>query len=141
MFDVNMESELWQGPPEAPDAISTDLSCQGVIVTTLHQALNDIRQNELLNLDDDASGRILQSFGEAVVNSYRNPDLPQGPALRLTGRLEHHNRYQSKWRLVVDETQLNPITETTYSKKPQPAQKDSTSTSNIRLEILAHNDI
>lgn len=139
-----MESELWKGPPEVPETIAADLSCQGVIASALHQALKEIQQEELLNLDDDASDRILQSFGEAVVSSFSNLDLPQGPAMRLTGRLEHYNRYHRKWRMVVDEAQMNPIVTTTLnSKNTRSTQEESitTVTSNVRLEILAHNDI
>lgn len=138
-----MESELWKGPPEVPETIATDLSCQGSIASALHQTLQEIQQEEILSFDDAASSRILQSFGEAVLESRNNPDLPQGPAIRLTGRLEHFNRYQNKWRLVVDEAQLKQITRSS-SKKKDPVRAEEpnlTETSNIRLEILAHNDI
>lgn len=137
-----MESELWKCPPQAPETLATDLSCLGSIASALHQTLDEIQREEPLFIDDQASNRILQSFGEAVLDSYNNPDLPQGPAVRLTGRLEHYNRYQNKWRLAVKETRLKEI-EKSNSIKTRFADVDPniTETSNIRTEILAHNDI
>jgi hypothetical protein len=137
-------SELWDGPPEVPETIATDLSCQGIMATTLHEALLEIQKEEPIKFNENVCDRILQSFGDAVVSSYKNPDLPQGPPVRLTGRLDHSNRYQSKWRLVVDETQFNPITATTATKKTSSSTQEvsnTTTSSKLRLEILAYNDI
>lgn len=138
-----MESEIWKEPPEAPETIATDLSCQGGIAAALRQTLEEIKREELLVMDDAVSNRILQSFGEAILNSYRNPDVPQGPTVRLEGTLDHYNRYQNKWRMVVDEAQFKQIIRSNNSKRSQSAQEEetNTATSKLRLEILAHSDI
>jgi hypothetical protein len=142
---MESKSELWNGPPEVPETIATDLSCQGVMATTLLEALQEMQNEEPTKFNEDVCDRILQSFGEAVVSSYKNPHLPQGPPVRLTGRLDHSNRYQSKWRLVVDETQFNSITTATATKKnPSSSAQEVSNTmtqSNLRIEILAYNDI
>jgi len=151
------EKIVWaDGPPPPPltDAIH-DLSCQGIIGITLHQALlNVIKEStgaatiekdgedhkeenqdeepassQRALLDQQAVLRIVQSFGEAVVQSQHNEcaalpaanqhktddselsgnhEMTIAPTALLRGRLDHYNRLNGKWRFVVQGAQILP---------------------------------
>jgi hypothetical protein len=166
------DAALWEGPPPPPDAevVARDLSCQGSLGWTLQDALQELHDEEKAEEKKEISvaaplhfgpaviDRIMRSFGEAVAASQQRTT---GPAALLRGRLEHYNRCNNKWRLVVegaeirerlpldrnrrkrrhDRPSLWQVAEENRAKRSRTSLPVSSNNPKFDLEILAYNDI
>ena len=65
-----------------------------------------------IEFDADMTSRIMQAFGEAVVDTNwdakKYDGKPKAPAALLRGRLQHYNRVGQNWRIVVEDATLTP---------------------------------
>jgi hypothetical protein len=159
--------QLWEQGPRLPpppaEKVSRDCSCFGMLGMALQDALQELQTESCedcpaaaLNVTPGVLDRIMQSLGEEVAITQQNPPV-DAPAALLRGRLEHYNRLNKKWRLVVKDAELrqrNPL-EGNRRKRERPSlwqvaeeqrqakpDQDSSGVSkSINLEILAYNDI
>jgi hypothetical protein len=154
------------GPPPPPDpaTVVSDLSCQGTLARTLHDALLEFQEDEAFSSSIDVD-RVMQAFGEAVAQGQQEQyqleaatrtaasadAMPRlAPAALLRGRVLHYNRFGSKWRLVVEDVEIHarkPL-DPHRRKRERPSlwsripEDDAAPVWQLpRLEILLYNDI
>lgn len=110
------------------------------------------QQEQVPTFDSDMAEKVMRSFGRAVAQS----DWNDCPAALVRGRVDHYNKMDQKWRIVVQDAELCPREEApiqTSDGKPRKKQKlslweESESNSQQQesisldgsLQILAYND-
>jgi hypothetical protein len=124
-------------PPD-PEIVTKDRSCHGTIAVALQTALIELQQHEALksieqqyNFQLDIN-KVMQAFGESIVQNHQelyaqqtqqtkqqlhdNTPPPStttcknivAPAALLRGKIQHYNRYGTKWRFVVKDAEIIP---------------------------------
>ena len=114
----------------------------------------DSHQTDQVQITERYAERIMQSFGEAVVRSQRAVEEKgavdethiRAPACFLNGRIDHYNRYGSKWRIVVEDARFLPRKPPERGRRKRDLQSLWNNDVDAvvvlpRLEVLAYNDI
>lgn len=149
-------------PPVPPDQdITTQIALKGAIGQALEQALEDL-QEELgpheATAHDTSDATLLSapeitptalhciqaSFGRSVASM----ETWDAPAAVMKGRLDHYNRFQGQWRIVVDsqaEIAPRPLDAATSRKKKDLGKSlfDGTDTAKLdsKVQMLLYNDL
>lgn len=114
-----------QRPPPADAALVAQLAKTGPIGRCLNEALNDLvsecfveqveqevqesnheEQDDTVKVpfDSNMAERVMNSFGRAVAES----EWKDCPAALLRGRVDHYNKLEQKWRIVVEDAEIRP---------------------------------
>jgi len=154
-------------PPPADAALVAQFAKAGPIGQCLSEALNDLvsesfaqeveqEAQESNNEDDEVkvpfdstmATSVMNSFGRAVAES----DWKGCPAALLRGRVDHYNKMDQKWRIVVEDAEIRPrmTPEKGQARKKQKVSLwDASESTNDQpqntplygsLQILAYND-
>jgi hypothetical protein len=125
-----MKEKVWEAGSPAVETIINDPSCFGVL-GTLAEVLrgfntpqpgkhsleevnfddddddDDDEDKDKFRLDPDASERILSALGESMAKFHSGSStIKQAPSALLRGRVDHFNRRNTKWRIVVRDCQF-----------------------------------
>lgn len=147
---ADSEEKQWDGPPPIPKG-DIDVSCQGTVGAALQNALADLRNEAAL---DDAQCQTIQAaFGAALSETQaaqRQSEADgtcQAPAVLLQAKVEHYNRYFTKWRILLKDVQIqtrHPLPPN-RRKRERPSlwkvQENESVVKLPKLELLAYNDI
>lgn len=149
--DKTKKKALWPaGPPPAPDAnlVMNDPSCHGILGLTLQQALQEDEEQE-----QDFTNAILKRLGASIAETQNKQTTTSTTTCALLrGRIDHYNRRNSKWRIVVKDATLRkryPLDKRRRRKErvslwQVAAEKKMPSDHDVNLdttEILAYNDL
>ena len=148
----------WEGPPaNERESMSTDPSNQGILGSTLRQALDELVQmdedteDDALRLDETSSAAIRAALGRAMENDTVMRE--QGPKMLVRARVETYQKLGGKWRVELQNAQWRrryPLAQNRRkSEKPSlwqisqeqtPAEQDATLWKDDSLLLLAFND-
>lgn len=105
-------------------------------------------------LSEESMDRILSALGGSMAKFYSTPSLgtsATAPSVLLRGRVDHFNRRNNKWRIVVKDAQFRHRVDLGRNRRMRErpslwdvskADKDMDSQSpKLNLELLAFNDI
>jgi hypothetical protein len=111
------------------------------------------KRQKKIQMDQDVSDRIMQTFGEAVADTPWQSSSQEGsnsaPAALLNGRLDHYNRVGQNWRIVVDDIKIKrrvPLDRNRRKRDRQSLwQVDSQKQTEVavegKIQILAYDDV
>jgi hypothetical protein len=150
--ELQAESLHWESHAEN-NATATASSVVEEQSTTSQSELGD-----MLPLDDSMVEQIMKSFGEAIAESQRTradgDSRTGGPAALLRGRLDHFNRLNTKWRLIVHDAEIRPRAPLDKNRRKRerpslwqiseekyPTRQGAPPPAKCTLEILAYNDL
>lgn len=153
--------------PADPKLVACSIAKGGPIGQCLNEALNDLVSESLVeemeqeggdssgetaspSFDKSMAETVLNSFGRAVAES----EWKDSPAALLRGRVDHYNKMEQKWRIVVDDAEIRPrvplnkgdarkkqklsLWET--SERQDKNDQDTSVSLSGSLQILAYND-
>lgn len=167
---------LWQGPPSPPDAeiVVNDPSCQGILGVTLRQALDELidepnkasstgadgqdTDGSAVRLTSEMAARVMTSLGAAIAHEQTASALAIGggneakaTSVVLKGRLDHYNKRNGKWRLVIRDAKLLKRVPLKRNRRKlermslwdvcREGQQSNGGLKTFDVEILAYNDV
>jgi len=120
-------------------ALASRVALKGAIGQALQDALEDLAKDEehlaLNNIHHDIS----ESFARAIAST----PWKQAPPAQISGRLDHYNRFQGQWRIVVD-SGAELVAPSALSKKKtttNPIQLSEPVVLTETLQLLVYNDL
>jgi hypothetical protein len=158
--DGSVKKQRRNPPPVHPDPeLTSQIASKGAIGQALEQALEDL-QAELLAPPIAASlasgeehsklpdGAIItptaihciqEAFGRSVATTSH---WEAAPAALMKGRLDHYNRFQGQWRIVVDsQSQVAPRPPNDKKRKESLFTGTDTVELTDKVQILVYNDL
>jgi hypothetical protein len=153
-------SDLQQGSVRRLDDASVDNSVDDACSTAdeekaIHnsRAEDDNEKPASTKLTTEMVDRVMKSLGEAVVQQQKEC-FATAPAALLRGRVNHFNRRNSKWRIVVDDGEMRRRRQLDQHRKlrrtERPSLWDVATRKNEKdrelphkigtIELLAYND-
>ena len=114
MFDAPLGGE--HDPPE----VGKDIRCQGILGSTLNDALDEILDEDIhgairednvnsegmvnhVRINNSMKEKILNEFGASFRNRQR---MTKAPAVLLKGRIIYYCRIESRWRIRLDDARI-----------------------------------
>ena len=150
---VQTMTTLHNDPPPPPDPqASSRIALKGLIGQALEQALEDVQQelHTATTADDhhvQITATTLQCVHECYGTSVASTNWQLAPRAVMKGRLDHYNRFQGQWRIVVDDqAEVAPRPQTNNKRKRGEHHKslfEGTDTVKLdeKLQILVYNDL
>lgn len=126
--------------------LASRIALQGAIGQALEQALEDTRKDSAADspaeLTPTATHSIQECFGSAVVTTDWEKHAKSAV---LEGRLDHFNRFQGQWRIVVDSGAKLRGPRGPPSKKQKIGKEDDGDDDVVKIDdpiqILVYNDL
>lgn len=121
---------MGEPPPPAPADTISKIVMQAPYAKCLQEALQDVVAESLVNevegeeaievrgspggdpipFDQEMANHTLQAFGNAASKTNWTGEAPRKTAPRavLRGRIAYYNRYNDRWRIVVEDAEIRP---------------------------------
>lgn len=117
---------------------------------------SSISESEVI-LTDAFRNQLLSKYGEAIIDAYDNQhdknqlfqstptgatertesEIPQPPAAILTGKIQHYNRYEGNWRIVISDAEIRPRVNIPYcTDKSESGKRSLVQNSSMEMEKI-----